>query len=107
MLGLIPVLMFVPTSTPAFYTLVGLAFFFGVMLVLPIGAADMPVVMSLLNSYAGLASAATGFVLKNNVLIIAGTLGSVGHQYFASHERSAPCGRSHTRSCSSCPHPEP
>ena len=41
---------------------------------LPIGSADMPVVMSLLNSYAGLAAAATGFVLGNNVLIIAGTL---------------------------------
>jgi NAD(P) transhydrogenase subunit beta len=41
---------------------------------MPIGSADMPVVMSLLNSYAGLASAATGFVLGNNVLIIAGTL---------------------------------
>jgi NAD(P) transhydrogenase subunit beta len=51
-----------------------LAFIFGLLLVMPIGAADMPVVMSLLNSYAGLASAATGFVLKNNVLIIAGTL---------------------------------
>src|SRR5438874_13106031 len=51
-----------------------LAFVFGVLLVLPIGSADMPVVMSLLNSYAGLASAATGFVLSNNVLIIAGTL---------------------------------
>jgi NAD(P) transhydrogenase subunit beta len=47
---------------------------FGVLLVIPIGAADMPVVMSLLNSYAGLASAATGFVLNNKVLIIAGTL---------------------------------
>ena len=42
--------------------------------VIPIGSADMPVVMSLLNSYAGLAAAATGFVLGNNVLIIAGTL---------------------------------
>jgi NAD(P) transhydrogenase subunit beta len=42
--------------------------------VMPIGSADMPVVMSLLNSYAGLASAATGFVLSNKVLIIAGTL---------------------------------
>src|SRR5207248_700467 len=63
MLGLIPVLMFVPTSTPAFYTLVGLAFFFGVMLVLPIGAADMPVVIALLNSYAGLTDAAMGFML--------------------------------------------
>ena len=42
--------------------------------VLPIGGADMPVVISLLNSYAGLASAATGFALDNNVLIIAGAL---------------------------------
>ncbi|MBZ5532640.1 MAG: NAD(P)(+) transhydrogenase (Re/Si-specific) subunit beta [Acidobacteriia bacterium] len=57
-----------------FFTMVGLAFVFGVMLVIPIGSADMPVVMSLLNSYAGLSSAATGFVLGNNVLIIAGTL---------------------------------
>ena len=54
--------------------MLGLAFVFGVMLVIPIGSADMPVVMSLLNSYAGLAAAATGFVLGNNVLIIAGTL---------------------------------
>jgi NAD(P) transhydrogenase subunit beta len=59
---------------PLFFTMVGLAFIFGFLLVMPIGAADMPVVMSLLNSYAGLASAATGFVLSNNVLIIAGTL---------------------------------
>jgi NAD(P) transhydrogenase subunit beta len=50
------------------------AFVFGLLLVMPIGSADMPVVMSLLNSYAGLASAATGFVLSNKVLIIAGTL---------------------------------
>ncbi len=63
-----------PTSASYFYTVVGLAFIFGVLLVIPIGAADMPVVMSLLNSYAGLSSAATGFVLGNNVLIIAGTL---------------------------------
>src|SRR5690242_15592342 len=54
--------------------MLGLATLFGVLLVIPIGSADMPVVMSLLNSYAGLASAATGFVLGNNVLIIAGTL---------------------------------
>ena len=54
--------------------MLGVAFLFGVMLVIPIGSADMPVVMSLLNSYAGLAAAATGFVLGNNVLIIAGTL---------------------------------
>ncbi|HEX8089568.1 MAG TPA: NAD(P)(+) transhydrogenase (Re/Si-specific) subunit beta, partial [Blastocatellia bacterium] len=57
-----------------FYVMVGLAFVFGVLLVLPIGAADMPVVMSLMNSYAGLAAAATGFAISNNVLIIAGTL---------------------------------
>ena len=63
-----------PDASAVFYTMLGLAFVFGVMLVIPIGSADMPVVMSLLNSYAGLAAAATGFVLGNNVLIIAGTL---------------------------------
>ena len=63
-----------PEVIAAFYTMLGAAFVFGVMLVIPIGSADMPVVMSLLNSYAGLAAAATGFVLQNNVLIIAGTL---------------------------------
>jgi proton-translocating NAD(P)+ transhydrogenase subunit beta len=64
----------VPGAMPAFFVMVGLAFIFGLLLVMPIGSADMPVVMSLLNSYAGLASAATGFVLSNKVLIIAGTL---------------------------------
>lgn len=73
-LGLFIYLLFVPTSATAFYTMLGLAFVFGIMLVIPIGAADMPVVMSLLNSYAGLAAAATGFAISNNVLIIAGTL---------------------------------
>jgi NAD(P) transhydrogenase subunit beta len=63
-----------PEIHPAFYAMLAIAFVFGVMLVIPIGSADMPVVMSLLNSYAGLAAAATGFVLGNNVLIIAGTL---------------------------------
>jgi H+-translocating NAD(P) transhydrogenase subunit beta len=63
-----------PASAHFFYGMAGCAFMFGVLLVIPIGAADMPVVMSLLNSYAGLSSAATGFVLSNNVLIIAGTL---------------------------------
>ncbi len=63
-----------PGSMPLFFTMAGLAFVFGLLLVMPIGSADMPVVMSLLNSYAGLASAATGFVLNNKVLIIAGTL---------------------------------
>ncbi len=46
----------------------------GVLLVLPIGGADMPVAISLLNSYSGLAGSMTGFVLGNNVLIIAGAL---------------------------------
>ena len=67
-------LIVVPGSMPVFFVMAGLAFVFGILLVMPIGAADMPVVMSLLNSYAGLASAATGFVLNNKVLIIAGTL---------------------------------
>ena len=65
---------FVPTAAFAFYSMITLGFIFGFLLVLPIGAADMPVVMSLMNSYAGLAAAATGFALSNNVLIIAGTL---------------------------------
>ncbi len=63
-----------PEAAVAFYLMAGLATIFGVMLVIPIGSADMPVVMSLLNSYAGLAAAATGFVLSNSLLIIAGTL---------------------------------
>ncbi len=63
-----------PATQVFFYAMAGCAFVFGVLLVIPIGSADMPVVMSLLNSYAGLSSAATGFVLGNNVLIIAGTL---------------------------------
>jgi NAD(P) transhydrogenase subunit beta len=73
-IGIFIYLIVVPGSTTLFFTMVGLAFLFGLLLVMPIGSADMPVVMSLLNSYAGLASAATGFVLNNKVLIIAGTL---------------------------------
>ena len=74
LLGIWFYLIAVPTAGPLFYLLVGLSLVFGILLVLPIGAADMPVVISLLNSYAGLAAAATGFVISNTILIIAGTL---------------------------------
>jgi NAD(P) transhydrogenase subunit beta len=74
MLGCFVYFWFNPAASAVFYAMLGIAFLFGVMMVIPIGSADMPVVMSLLNSYAGLAAAATGFVLGNNVLIIAGTL---------------------------------
>jgi H+-translocating NAD(P) transhydrogenase subunit beta len=59
---------------PLFYGVVGLGLLLGVLLVLPIGGADMPVVICLLNAYAGLAASATGFALDNNVLIICGAL---------------------------------
>jgi H+-translocating NAD(P) transhydrogenase subunit beta len=72
--GIFIYLIYDPTQSVLFYVMVGLSFLFGILLVLPIGSADMPVVMSLMNSYAGLASAATGFAIGNNVLIIAGTL---------------------------------
>ncbi|MBS1788700.1 MAG: NAD(P)(+) transhydrogenase (Re/Si-specific) subunit beta [Acidobacteria bacterium] len=67
-------LIYDPTQANLFWVMVALSFLFGILLVMPIGSADMPVVMALMNSYAGLASAATGFAIGNNVLIIAGTL---------------------------------
>jgi H+-translocating NAD(P) transhydrogenase subunit beta len=63
-----------PVTLPIFYLMIILGLVIGVLLVLPIGGADMPVVISLLNSYAGLAASATGFVIENNVLIVAGAL---------------------------------
>ena len=62
-----------------FYAVCALALLLGVLLVIPIGGADMPVVISLLNSYSGIAAAMTGFVIRNDVLIISGALvGSSG-----------------------------
>ena len=63
-----------PTNINMLYTVVGLSLLFGIMVVIPIGGADMPVVISLLNSYSGLAACAAGFAVDNNVLIVAGSL---------------------------------
>ncbi len=72
-------LVYDPSKTFLFPIMIALALAFGVLLVIPIGGADMPTVISLLNSYAGLAAVAMGFVLENKVLIIAGALdGSSG-----------------------------
>jgi H+-translocating NAD(P) transhydrogenase subunit beta len=56
------------------YLVIALSLLFGVMAVIPIGGADMPVVISLLNSYSGLAACAAGFAVNNNILIVAGSL---------------------------------
>ncbi len=71
-------LIYDPSNWVAFYTMVAIAFTLGITMVLPIGGGDMPVVVSLLNSYAGLAASATGFAIGNNVLIIAGALEGAG-----------------------------
>jgi NAD(P) transhydrogenase subunit beta len=61
-------------ASPLFYLMVFLALLFGLLLVIPIGAADMPTVIALLNSYGGLADASMGFVLMNKIQIITGSL---------------------------------
>ena len=63
-----------PTDPQWLYLVVGLSLLFGIMAVIPIGGADMPVVISLLNSYSGLAACAAGFAVDNNILIVAGSL---------------------------------
>ncbi len=63
-----------PERTELFPLIVGIPLVFGVMMIIPIGGADMPTVISLLNSYAGLSAAAMGFVLDSKLLIIAGAL---------------------------------
>ncbi len=74
MVGSLVYLILAPSAASLFYLMVGLALLFGFLLVVPIGAADMPVVISLLNSYAGLADASMGFVLMNKIQIITGSL---------------------------------
>jgi len=63
-----------PANHDYLYALVALSFVFGVMAVIPIGGADMPVVISLLNSYSSLAACAAGFAINNMILIVAGSL---------------------------------
>jgi H+-translocating NAD(P) transhydrogenase subunit beta len=78
-IGMFVFLIFNPQNSIIFGTMIALSFLIGIFIVMPIGGADMPVVLSLMNSYAGLAAAATGFAINNKVLIIAGSLdGSSG-----------------------------
>ncbi len=74
MLGIGYMLVQSPSEMNFFYAVVVISAMMGITLTIPIGGADMPVVISLLNSYSGIAAAATGFVLMNNGLIIAGAL---------------------------------
>ena len=74
MVGMVIGLSLYPTQTPLFYVILTLAFLFGVFLVTPIGAADMPVVIAIFNSYGGLTGAVMGFMLANRIQIITGAL---------------------------------
>ncbi|MEE9282327.1 MAG: NAD(P)(+) transhydrogenase (Re/Si-specific) subunit beta [Myxococcota bacterium] len=74
LLGLAAAVVVQPEVLEIYWGLFALSALLGVMLVIPIGGADMPVVISLLNSYSGLAACATGFILENQVLIIGGSL---------------------------------
>ena len=77
--GIAVTLVLNPMHAVLFPVMVGISLLFGIMLIVPIGGADMPTVISLLNSYAGLSAAAMGFVLNSKLLIVAGALdGSSG-----------------------------
>lgn len=73
-IALMLILMVHPEYTHLFQAMIVVALLFGVMLVTPIGGADMPTVISLLNSYAGFSAALLGFVLNSKVLVVAGAL---------------------------------
>ncbi|MCS5651493.1 MAG: NAD(P)(+) transhydrogenase (Re/Si-specific) subunit beta [Candidatus Marinimicrobia bacterium] len=73
-IGLAVYIVLFPNDLNYFYLLIALSAIIGITLTIPIGGADMPVVISLLNSYSGIAAASTGFVLDNNALIISGAL---------------------------------
>ncbi|MGH2707822.1 MAG: NAD(P)(+) transhydrogenase (Re/Si-specific) subunit beta, partial [Actinomycetota bacterium] len=73
-IGIAAYLVFNPGATQLFPILAALSLAFGVMLIIPIGGADMPTVIALLNSYAGLSASMMGFVLDNKLLIVAGAL---------------------------------
>ena len=73
-IGIAVVLVLYPDKTYLFPFMIGIPLVFGVMMIIPIGGADMPTVISLLNSYAGLSASAMGFVLGSKLLIVAGAL---------------------------------
>jgi NAD(P) transhydrogenase subunit beta len=73
-IGVAVFLVFHPEQTEIFHVLLAIPMLFGMLMIIPIGGADMPTVISLLNSYAGLSAAAMGFVLNNKLLIVAGAL---------------------------------
>jgi H+-translocating NAD(P) transhydrogenase subunit beta len=73
-LGVAVFMVFHPEQTEIFHVLLAIPMLFGMLMIIPIGGADMPTVISLLNAYAGLSASAMGFVLDNKLLIVAGAL---------------------------------